>query len=66
VTGLHVVGPGFEKNVSYGGKRNGIPGMQVIYDGPEEISGRVTVMVEPGRKGDAEVNLAGLAIITAE
>lgn len=64
-TRLRVSGPGFEKILSVRGRPGGIPSLQTIHAGPGPLSGRITVAVEPDAQGNAEAELAGLAVITA-
>lgn len=61
---LRISGAGIdEKTMTPRNRANGTPGLQLIYEGPSKISGRITVTVEPDDKGNVEAELAGIAAI---
>jgi len=65
VSGLRVSGENLEERVLHApGRPGGIPTLQLIYDGPQEISIQITVTLEPDPQGSPEAELAGLATVT--
>lgn len=65
VTKLRVSGENMEEKViSSAGRPGGIPTLQLIHAGPQPVACRVTVTLEPDNQGNAEAELAGLAIIS--
>lgn len=63
---LHVTGPGIDKVLRTPGKRNGIPTFQLLFDDAERpVTGLITLTVEADIKGDAEAEIAGIAVIRA-